>query len=81
MQVIHLSSSEQKTTTTKACHPPKLLAIGVIGAAMVDFQVNRTPTAQARLQGAADMARCLGILDGTDAMVIANLLAAKGGTL
>ena len=69
------SSSTAKPTTTATGHSPRLLAIGVIGAALVDHQVHRSATTRARLEGAADMAKRLGVLDGAEAQVVANLLA------
>ncbi|MNG37053.1 hypothetical protein D3C84_1242840 [compost metagenome] len=51
------------------------MAIGVIGAALVDHQVHRSATTRARLEGAADMAQRLGVLDGAEAQIVANLLA------
>ncbi|BBV94886.1 hypothetical protein [Pseudomonas monteilii] len=69
------SSGTAKPTTTAAGHSPRLLAIGVIGAAMVDHQVHRSASTRARLEGAADMAQRLGVLDGTEAQLIATLLA------
>lgn len=69
------SSGTAKPTTTATGHSPRLLAIGVIGAAMVDHQVHRSASTRARLEGAADMAQRLGVLDGTEAQLIATLLA------
>lgn len=75
MQAPNPSSSGSKITTTTAGHSPRLLAIGVIGAALVDHQVHRSATTRARLEGAADMATRLGVLDGAEAQLVANLLA------
>lgn len=69
------SSGIAKPTTTPPGHSPRLLAIGVIGAALVDHQVHRTATTRARLEGAADMAQRLGVLDGAEAELVATLLA------
>lgn len=62
-------------TTAGPSHSPRLLAIGVVGAALVDHQVHRTAASRARLEGAADMARRLGVLDGAEAQLVANLIA------
>lgn len=69
------SSSTAKPTTTEPGHSPRLLAIGIIGAAMVDHQVHRSTSTRARLEGAADMAQRLGVLDGAEAQLVATLLA------
>lgn len=69
------SSGTAEPTTTEAGHSPRLLAIGVIGAAMVDHQVHRSASTRARLEGAADMAQRLGMLDGAEAQLVATLLA------
>ncbi|POF86272.1 hypothetical protein [Pseudomonas putida] len=69
------SSGTAKPTTTVTDHSPRLLAIGVIGAAMVDHQVHRSASTRARLEGAADMAQRLGVLDGAEAQLVATLLA------
>lgn len=75
MNSITQSSGTAKPTTTVAEHSPRLLAIGVIGAAMVDHQVHRSASTRARLEGAADMAQRLGVLDGAEAQLVATLLA------
>lgn len=75
MNSITQSSGTTKPTTAGAGHNPRLLAIGVIGAAMVDHQVHRSASTRARLEGAADMAQRLGVLDGVEAQLVATLLA------
>lgn len=75
MNSITQSSGTAKPTTTAPEHSPRLLAIGVIGAAMVDHQVHRSASTRARLEGAADMAQRLGVLDGAEAQLVATLLA------
>ncbi len=75
MNSITQSSGTAKPTTSAAGHSPRLLAIGVIGAAMVDHQVHRSASTRARLKGAADMAQRLGVLDGAEAQLVATLLA------
>lgn len=70
----HSGGAMQPSTTT-AVHSPHLLAIGVIGAALVDHQVHRSATTRARLEGATDMARRLGVLDSDEAQLVANVLA------
>lgn len=75
MNSITQSSGTTKPTTPESSHSPRLLAIGVIGAAMVDHQVHRSPSTRARLEGAANMAQRLGVLDGAEAQLVATLLA------
>lgn len=75
MNSITQSSGTAKPTTTDEGHSPRLLAIGVIGAAMVNHQVHRSASTRARLEGATDMAQRLGVLDGKEAQLVASLLA------
>lgn len=69
------SSGTANPTTAGPSHSPRLLAIGVVGAALVDHQVHRNAASRARLEGAADMARRLGVLDGAEAQLVATLIA------
>ena len=75
MNPVTQSSGTAKPTTPAMPHSPRLLAIGVVGAALVDHQVHRTAASRARLEGAADMARRLGVLDGAEAQLVASLIS------
>lgn len=75
----HNQRSGTADPTTAGPHSPRLLAIGVVGAALIDHQVHRTADSRARLEGAADMARRLGVLDGAEAQLVARLIARYAG--
>lgn len=81
MQAQHPSSSGSKAITlpeqaSKAFKPPRpLLAIAVIGAALISYQIHKTPDARQRLESLASMAHTLGELSDRDADVVAQLLA------
>lgn len=81
MQAQHLSSSNNKAITppeqgSSTFTPPRpLLAIAVIGAALIGYLVHKTPDARQRLESMAEMAHALGDLSEGDAAVVANLLA------
>ena len=68
-----ITPPEQGSSTFK--HPRPLLAIAVIGAALIGYQVHKTPDARQRLESMAEMALALGALSESDAAVVANLLA------
>ena len=72
MEVKHQRSGGLKATTP-ARH---LLATAIIGAALIGYQVQRTPDARMRLESLATMAHSLGELTDSDAAVIHRLLAA-----
>lgn len=81
MKAEHPSSSEHKAITPPApsrspFKPSRpLLATAVIGAALITYQVLKTPKARLRLESLADMAITLGDLSEQDAAVVADLLA------
>jgi hypothetical protein len=52
-----------------------MLAVAVIGAALIGYLVHKTPEARERLESLADMAQALGDLSDRDAAVVAELLA------
>jgi hypothetical protein len=52
-----------------------MLAVAVIGAALIGYLVHKTPEARERLENLADMAQALGELSDRDAAVVAQLLA------
>ncbi|MCD5990150.1 hypothetical protein KDX30_19870 [Pseudomonas sp. CDFA 553] len=71
MQAQHQSGSDAKANT-----PAKhLLFTAMIGAALIGYQVHKTPDARTRLESLATMARSLGELTERDAAVVDNLLA------
>jgi hypothetical protein len=47
----------------------------MIGAALIGYQIHKTPDARTRLESLASMARHLGELNDSDAAVVAMLLA------
>lgn len=71
MQARHLSSSGTKAITP-AQH---LLATAIIGAALIGFQVHKTPDARTRLQSLVTQARSLGEISDADAALVARTLA------
>lgn len=71
MEAKHQSSGGTKATTP-ARH---LLATAMIGAALIGYQVHKTPDARTRLVSLATMAHSLGELTDRDAAVVAQLLA------
>ena len=78
MQAQHQSSSDPKATTSpdegtqEARH---LMAIRIVGTALFDYQVRKTPDARIRLESLTTMAHLLGDLTATEAAVVAQLLA------
>jgi hypothetical protein len=57
-------------------NPPRpLLAVAVIGAAVIGYLVHKTPDARLRLESVTNMAKTLGDLTERDALVVAALLA------
>lgn len=82
MQAQHPSSSEHKATTAptqaagntfKPTRP--MLAMAMIGAALIGYLVQKTPDARQRLESLTEMAQTLGDLSERDAAVVAQLLA------
>lgn len=71
MQAQHPSGSATKATTA----PRQLLATAIVGQALIEHQVRKTPATRARLESLADMAHRLGDLTEADAAVVAQLLA------
>lgn len=65
------SSSETKATTATQ----KLLATAMIGAALIGYQVHKTPDARSRLESLASQAHLQGDISDGDAEVVAQLLA------
>lgn len=71
MQAEHQSSSGTKATTS----PRRLLATAMIGAALIGYQVHKTPDARTRLEDLASQAYRQGDISAGDAEVVAQLLA------
>ena len=72
-------SSDVKATTTdeqRAAGPARRLkAIRIVGTALFEYQVQKTPDARIRLEAFAAMAHQLGDLTADDAAMVAKLLA------
>lgn len=78
MQAQHLSSSEAKANTRTVVAGPSarhLIAIRIVGTALFDYQVSKTPDARIRLECLATMAQQLGDISAIEAAVVAQLLA------
>ena len=71
MQAQHQSSSGVKAITP-ARH---LLTTAIIGAALIGFQIHKTPDARTRLENLATQARSQGELNDADAALVARTLA------
>lgn len=77
MKAIHQSSSSPKATTLTNEGAPTarhLMAIRIVGTALFDYQVRKTPDARIRLECLASMAQLLGDLTANEAAVVAQLL-------
>lgn len=78
MQAQHQSSSGSKAITSPdqgeqaARH---LMAIRIVGTAIFDYQVRKTPDARIRLESLVTMAQAQGDLTDVDALVVAQVLA------
>lgn len=78
MQAQHQSSSEPKaiTSTVEGAQAARhLMAIRIVGTALFDYQVRKTPDARIRLESLTTMAQLLGDLTANEAAVVAQLLA------
>lgn len=78
MQAQHQSSSAPKATTLAAESMQAarhLMAIRIVGTALFDYQVQKTPDTRIRLESLTTMAQLLGDLTATEAAVVAQLLA------
>lgn len=73
MQAQNQSSSEAKAITSAT----RLGAVAVIGAALIGYQIHKTPDARARLESLASLASRLGVISNVDATVVATLLAER----
>lgn len=78
MQAQHQSSSAPKAITLPASGVQEarhLMAIRIVGTALFDYQVRKTPDARIRLESLTTMAHLLGDLTANEADVVAKLLA------
>lgn len=78
MQAQHQSSGDPKATTSPeqgAQSTRHLLAIRIVGAALFDYQISKSPDARIRLECLATMAHQLGDLSEDETAVVAQLLA------
>lgn len=78
MQAQHQSSSDPKAITLAAESMQAarhLMAIRIVGTALFDYQVRKTPDARIRLESLTNMAQLLGDLTANEAAVVAQLLA------
>lgn len=78
MQAQHPSSSVSKAITSPAesmREARHLMAIRIVGTALFDYQVRKTPDARIRLESVTTMAQQLGDLSPTEALIVARLLA------
>ncbi|WP_426232885.1 hypothetical protein [Pseudomonas sp. TWP3-2] len=78
MQAQHQSSSDSKAITLPAGGVQEarhLMVIRIVGTALFDYQLRKTPDARIRLESLTTMAHLLGDLTATEADVVAQLLA------
>jgi hypothetical protein len=78
MQAQHQSSSAPKAITSPAGGVQEarhLMAIRIVGTALFDYQVRKTPDARIRLESLATLAQAQGDLTDVDALVVAQVLA------
>lgn len=78
MQAQHQSSSDTKATTSPADGiqaARHLMAIRIVGTALFDYQVRKTPDARIRLESVTSMAQLQGDLTAHEAALVSQLLA------
>jgi hypothetical protein len=78
MQAQHQSSSDPKANTSTydgTQSTRHLMAIRIVGTALFDYQVRKTPDARIRLECLTTMAHELGDISSNEAAVVAQLLA------
>ncbi|MBS7559380.1 hypothetical protein KHO49_13645 [Pseudomonas sp. RC4D1] len=71
MHAIHPSGSAVKATTA----PDRQLALVMVGQALIEYQVQKTPGARCQLEVLAAHAKRLGALSDSDTTLLAQLLA------
>lgn len=83
MQAQHQSSSDSKATTSPAESRQAarhLMAIRIVGTALFDYQVRKTPDARIRLESVTTMAQLQGDLTAHEAALVSQLLATSTST-
>ncbi|MBY8930632.1 MULTISPECIES: hypothetical protein [Pseudomonas] len=78
MQAQHQSSSSDKATTapTDGMQAARhLMAIRIVGTALFDYQVHKTPDARIRLEAVTTMAHLQGDLTAVERAFVSQLLA------
>ena len=78
MQAQHQSSSDSKATTLPAEGVQRarhLMAISIVGTALFDYQVQKTPDARIRLEAVTTMAHLQGDLSASERAFVSQLLA------
>jgi hypothetical protein len=78
MQAQHQSSSDLKANTLanqNTYSARHLIAIRIVGTALFDYQVRKTPDTRIRVECLATMAHELGDISTSEAAVVAQLLA------
>lgn len=78
MQAKHQSSSDPKATTVPAeglQAARHLMAIRIVGTALFDYQVHKTPDARIRLEAVTTMAHLQGDLTAGERAFVSQLLA------
>ncbi|MHC8330185.1 hypothetical protein [Pseudomonas sp. LB1P83] len=84
MQAQHQSSSAPKAITSPAGGVQEarhLMAIRIVGTALFDYQVRKTPDARIRLESLATMAQAQGDLTDVEALVVAQALATPNNSI
>ncbi|KAE9659312.1 hypothetical protein EJD88_02725 [Pseudomonas sp. PB105] len=77
MQAQHQSSSSDKATTgpTDSMQAARhLMAIRIVGTALFDYQVHKTPDARIRLEAVTTMAHLQGDLTAVERAFVSQLL-------
>ncbi|WP_109512427.1 hypothetical protein [Pseudomonas ovata] len=74
MDAQHQSGSETKATTSSR----KLLATAMIGAALIGYQVHKTPDARTRLESLASLAYRMGDISEVEAAIVYKAMARTG---
>lgn len=74
MQAQHLISSETKATTPPDHRARHLVAVRIVGTAIFEYQVRKTPAARIHLESVASLAQAQGDLTDVDALVVAQVL-------
>lgn len=78
MQAQHQSSSDLKATTLPAEGVQRarhLMAISIVGTALFDYQIHKTPDARIRLEAVTTMAHLQGDLTASERAFVSQLLA------